>query len=200
MWKGSLLDPTASWVYASPFADTNASANTYHKFQATYTNLGSEAMSAVLSVIVDNVAPDVTANKVTIGAISDFSWEHGAMAVNVMLAVGDTTFEFTTYNEAGKDTPAGLVYSLAETDTKTVLMNSGPVPGEYKTEPRCVSSRFIHLPCCQLTRLACGSLDLNTTAPLRLVCLSTGGLARLPFATHLLIHNTHCCCGARVTV
>lgn len=147
VWNGSLLDPTASWVYASPYADTNAPANTYHKFQATYTNAGPLAMSAVMSVLVDNVSPKVTANGFIIGSISDFSWVgKSAVAMPVTLEVGDTIFEFTTYNEAGRDTPSGLVYSLAEADTKMVLMNSGPVPGELRIEPPCFPSCFIHLP------------------------------------------------------
>lgn len=126
-WKGNskFPDPTASWVYSVAGANIGAPRDTYTNFQTIYTNSEAYPVTASLFVMVDDTAT-VYLNGVSLGAVVQFSYDNVGPAMMVDLQPGDNKIDFLTYNAGDADSPAGLIYSLIDPKTNTVLIHSGP--------------------------------------------------------------------------
>lgn len=117
-------DPTALWVWYTPNSHTSASVNVENYVNIpvsivyVYNNLASNAVSAKVSAIVDDVALLIV-NDIEIGNQFSAGWSGSYTTMNITLEPGFNSIVFNCVNQSGS---AGLLATIMV--GSTVLFNT----------------------------------------------------------------------------
>ena len=114
----NFIDPKAQWIWNSQAAATSAPKGTVI-FENQYYNSGSTNISAVLHIEVDDSAV-VNLNGNNLGSASA-GYGGGYTQISCQLIPGNNLFKVAATNTGG---PAGVLLSLINTQTNTVLLRS----------------------------------------------------------------------------